>query len=414
MGRPLAYEYKGFFFDGKSYPVWTDDTNPKQFYVMPPALEVATDEHGPKVTVSVCESLKTPAIDGLANLVPYISNDLMEALKAEYGNNIAPLPVSTGGQVLIVGPSWTRRGLAVHKPWSVDETSYEGLSPEQIAKLKEIERWYEQDDIQSPLTSVLDKGEGFALEIPKLVGSNIGAEVPIAFVVLGADPVKRLKGLLDAPGGGILNGELLYHYVGTTRPWAIRVKADLARVHQYISENLSVGHFWAKADIYQATERMEAQSIIEITTWDENDNITAKYKPEKIFDTLLNKILDKAFNFYPDIKPEKNQAQESGNRFWWWSGSYQRKSSTVDLKEMINIKITIHGKSEPIPVSSGLFLRVPAYSNCDDRNRLHEMRTDLIRAVNLLPSEDLVRLTQTDFLAPHLSRLTKSAKDELR
>src|SRR6185369_12037279 len=104
----------------------------------------------------------------------------------------------------------------------------------------------------------------------------------------------------------------------------------------------TVGYYWAKADIYRTLENLQQTNVIEITVWDENDNVTAKYKPEMILDTILQKILDKAFNFYPDIKPVKNQAQADGGRWWWWNGSYSRKESTVNISEIINITMTIH------------------------------------------------------------------------
>jgi hypothetical protein len=382
MGRPLAYEYYGFAFNEQIYNVWRDDADVGQYYVMPQAVRVAEDASGPKVTVSVCETLSKPAVDGLANLAANIPADAMKALQAQYGKNIAPLPVSTGGQVMITGPNWTRRGLAVAKPWLVDDLALPGLSPEQKAKIQEVKSLYNEHGIEAPLTSLLVGGEGWALEVPQMVGSNIGAEVPLAFTVLGADNVKRLKGLLDAPGGGVINGQLLYHYVGTMRPWSLQVHADLSKVHQYISDNLKAGFFWAKADIHRAIEQMRAQSLIDVTVWDEGGTVTGKYKPEQIFDTILQKILEKAFNFYPDIKPEKSQAQAEGGRFWWWSGSYSRNSSTVDLSELFNIRITIYGRSEPIPVSCGIFLRVPKYGNCDQPNLVHDARLDLLRIVN--------------------------------
>lgn len=390
MGRPLAYEYKGFMFNGESYPVWSDDTDPDQFYVMPPSLKVASDSSGPKVTVSVCEDIAVPAIDGLANLVPYISQDLLEALKQEYGNRIAPLPVATGGQVLIVGPNWTRRGLAVHKPWEFDNLSLEGLEPEEVQRLKKIKYWFEEEGIQKPLTSALDNGKGFALEIPKLVGSNIGAEVPISFVVLGADEVTRFKGLLDAPGGGVLNGELVYYYVGTTRPWAMQVNADISRVHSFISQNFQASYYWAAAELHDAVERMVEEQIIEFTVWDENDQVTAKYKPEQIFVKLFELIIKHAFDFHKDIKPDRTEAKRSGARGWWWGGSYSRRSSTVDLQGMINIKITFHGKSEPIPVTSGLFLRVPEYGTCASPNLVHTARLDALKNLYATNEKDLI------------------------
>lgn len=403
MGRPVAYEYKGFIFKGKMYPVWHDDTDPNQYYVMPPAMTVAEDDAGPKINAAICETIARPSVKGLGMLVPYIPNDLLAALKKEYGPRIAPLPVSSAGQVMVTGVDWWVSGLAVKKPWISDELSYVGLPPEQEAKLKELKKLYDDRNIRAPLTALLPDGQGYAIEMPDAVGSNIGAEVPISFAVLGADNVKEFSALMK--GGGIINGQLVYYYIGTTRPWKLQIKADLSKVHSYISQHLSVGYYWATADIYDAVEKMQQQNIIEITVWDEDDKVTAKYKPEQIFDTILKKILDKAFNFYPNIKPEKNQAQASGKRHWWWHGSYQRKSSTVDVSEIINIKITIHGKSEPIPVSMGFYLAIPPdrIQECTAWNLAEDERDNFLRYIYNLDDEQVMKLSKE--LTPMLKEM---------
>jgi hypothetical protein len=410
LGRPLAYEYAGFFHDGRSYPVWTDDEDPDRHYVLPPSLEVATDSHGPKISVAVCEAISPPNAKGLGNLIPYIPDDALKAIKQEYGNSVGPLPVSSGGQLMVTAQDAYVRGLAVHKPWISDALTYEGLSPEQKRALREAKRWYEEHNIRVPLTNLIPPEGGMAIEVPTIVGSNIGAEIPIAFTVRGSNQVKMFKTLLDT--GGVLNGQILYHYVGTTRPWKLLVQADLSKVHSYISEHLSAGYYWARADIYRAVERMEQQNIIKITVYDENDNVTGKYKPDKIFDTILSRILDKAFNFYPDIKPEKQQAQAEGRRWWWWNGSYQRRSSTVDISEIINIKITIHGKSEPIPVSIGFFLRVPSYAECEDTNLVEGARTEILR--KLYEGSDEEILTLVGKLSPAWEAVGKDTKNTKR
>jgi hypothetical protein len=392
MSRPLAYEYKGFMYNEQMIAVYSDDEDKNQFYVVPPSLRVATDAQGPKINVSICERLTTPALDGLANLVPYIPQDLMDALKKEYGPKIGPLPVASGGQVLITGANWRIKGIVVDRPWITDELSQEGLSPEQKERLKHLKSSYDNDGIQPALTDTLINGIGWAMEVPTLVGSNIGAEVPISFTALGADSVTRLKSLIDS--GGVVNGEIVYYYIGTTRPWAMQITADLGRVHQYISENLDVGWFWSKADIYREVERMREQQIINITVWDENDAVTGKYKVERLLDMILSKIIDKAFNFYPNIAPNKSQAQAEGRRWWWFSGSYQRRESTVELSSMFNLKMTIHGKSEPIPVSMGLYVRVPKYGKCEPINLLHEARKNVLRRVMGAQPETLLRLAE--------------------
>ncbi|MYE03513.1 MAG: hypothetical protein F4Y00_00840 [Bacteroidetes bacterium SB0662_bin_6] len=257
----------------------------------------------------------------------------------------------------------------------------EGLEPEEKHRLAKIKFWYEEHGIEKPLTSVLDNGKGFALEVPNLVGSNIGAQVPIAFVVLGAEEVRRFKGLLDSPDGGVINGQIVYFYVGTIRPWALHIRADLQRVHRFISQHFEIGYYFAAAEIYDAVEKMRSQQIIDVTVWDENDKITTKYKPEQLFSKLVDLVVNHAFDFHSDIKPDMTVAKAAGKRGWWWSGSYSRRDSTVDVSGMIDVKITIHGKSDPIPVSTSLYLRVPSYATCNDVNLIHTARLEALKSL---------------------------------
>jgi hypothetical protein len=370
MGRPLAYDYSGFIFKGRSYPVWKDDTDANQFYVMPSTTTLAEDQHGPQVNFVVCGDEDPPVAEGIGQLVPYFDDELMTALKKEYGPRIAVLPVTTAGQIQIANGSAYVRGLAVNKPWDATPESYEGMSAEQIAALEKARKAWEEDHVQKPLTSLFGAGGGIGIQVPTATGVNIGAAIPFGMVAVGRRYVRTLKGLLDAPGGGAIAGQVVWHFVGTTRPWAIQVKADLSKIHTWVSESFTVGNWWAKADIYREIERLEEKQIIEVKIWDEGDQVVAKYNPEKIFDKILEKVLALAFNYYPNIAPQKNQAQADGRRWWWWSGSYSRKESIVEISSLFNIKIQIFGVSSPMPVSLGLFLRVPTYGKCNDDVRL--------------------------------------------
>ena len=369
MGRPLAYDYAGFIFKGRSYPVFKDDTDPTQFYIMPSTTTLAEDEHGPQISVVVCNEESPPIIEGLGQLVPYFDEELMEAVKKEYGPRIAVLPVSTAGQIMIVNGSANVRGLAVNAPWDATPESYQGMTAEQIAALNKARAAWEEDGVQKPLTSLFDANGGFGIQIPKATGVNIGAAIPFGFVAVGRRYCNVLKGQMDAPGGGVIAGQVMYHFIGTTRPWAIQVIADLSKIHTWVSESFSVGVYWAKADIYREIERLVEKKLIDVKVWDENNAVTEKYKPEQILDTLLEKILTLAFNFYPNMVPNKNAAQSEVGRWWWWSGSYSRKESIVEINSIFNIKIQIFGASDPIPVSLGLFLRVPSYGKCSDSTK---------------------------------------------
>lgn len=380
MGRPLAYEYSGFIYEGRSYPVWKDDTDTGQYYIMPATTTLAEDQHGPQVNVVVCGDETPPVINGVGQLVPYYDNGLIEAVKKEYGPRVAVLPVSTAGQIQIVNANAAVRGLAVNKPWDATQESYEGMSAEQIAALEKARKAWEEHSIQLPLTALIG-GEGFVIQVPSATGSNIGAAIPIGFAAIGRSPYRLLKGMMDAPGGGVISGQVVYHYVGTTRPWAIQVKADLSKIHTWLSQSFSVGYYWAKADIYREVEKLQEDKVIDIKVWDEGDQVVAKYKPEKILDLILERMLTLAFNFYPNISPNKSQAQTEGRRWWWWNGAYSRKESVVEIDSFFNIKITIFGKSEPIPVTMGLFLRIPSYGQCSDEVRIISERHRLAESI---------------------------------
>lgn len=396
MGRPLAYDYSGFLFNGQSFPVWKDDTDAQQFYIMPATTMLATDAQGPQVNVAVCMDEDPPVIDGIGNVVPYFDQGLIEAVKKEYGPRIAVLPVSTAGQVVITNGRATVRGLAVNKPYDATPESYNGMSAEQIAALEKARKAWEEDQVKKPLTSLFDANGGFGIQIPTAVGANIGAGLPIGFTAVGKSYCRVLKTFLDAPGGGVINGQIIYYFIGTTRPWAMQVFADLSKIHSWLSENFSVGAYWAKADIYREIEKLQEQKIIDVKIWDENDQVVTKYGPEKILDKILDKILEAAFNFYPNMTPGKQQAQADGRRWWWWNGSYSRKESIVEINSLFNIKITIMGTSSPIPVSMSIFLRVPKYGKCTPLTNLISQQLRLRDAADTLTQE------QIDGIAPLL------------
>lgn len=380
MGRPVAYEYIGYVYKGQTYPVYRDDQDPDLRYVVPPTMRVARDDSNkPKANVAICESIQVPSAKGLGMMVPYLPAGLEEALKKEYNARIAPLPVSSAGQVIALGADWYIEGVAAEEAWKVDNTSFEGMDPKVVAELKKAKLLWDTRRVRTPLRKIVGD-EGYFLQVPTLVGSNIGAEIPFNFGVFGADNVKEFQALLK--GGGILNGEVVYYYVGTTRPWAIQVHADISKVHSYMSEAFSVGRWFARADVYRAVEQMKQRSIIEFTVWDENDNVTTKYKPEKIFDLLLTKILDKVFDFHQDMKPETGQAEAKAERWWWWSGAYARRSSSVDVSEIIDVKIRINGRSEPIPVSIGYYIDIPKGNihSCDEFSYVDEWQDQIIAA----------------------------------
>ncbi len=389
MGRPLAYDYSGFIYKGRSYPVWKDDTDPSQFYIMPSTTTLAEDQHGPQVNVVVCNDEDPPIIEGIGQLVPYFDDGLMEEVKKEYGPRIAVLPVTTAGQIQIVNASAFVRGLAVNKPWDASPESYEGMSAEQIAALEKARKAWEEDHVQKPLTSLFDSTGGFGIQVPTATGVNIGAAIPFGFVTVGKRYCRVLKGLLDAPGGGVIAGQIVYHFIGTTRPWAIQVTADLSKIHTWLSESFTVGNWWAKADIYREIERLSEKHIIDVKIWDEGDQVVNKYAPEKILDKILEKILNLAFNYYPNMTPTKNQAQAEGRRWWWWSGAYSRKESIVEVNSLFNIKIQIFGASGPIPVSMGLFLRVPKYGKCSDDVRLISQQIRLREMADLVNADQM-------------------------
>lgn len=382
MGRPLAYEYVGFVYNGQTYPVYRDDTDENLRYVVPPSMRVAKDEAGKsKVNIAICETLNVPSVKGLGMLVPYIPAGLEEALKKEYNARISPLPVASAGQVIALGADWYIEGIAAEESWKVDDTSYEGMDPSLVSQLKQAKILWDTRKIRTPLRKIVGD-DGYYMQVPTIVGSNIGAEVPFNFAVFGKDNVKEFKALLK--GGGILNGEIVYFYVGTTRPWAIKVHAEIAKVHSFLSQSFTIGKWYAKAEIYEAIEKMRQSSIIEITVWDENDAITTKYKPEKIFDFLMTAIVEKAFDFHPDMKPATDPAvAKASNRWWGWSGAYSRRQTTVDVKEIFDIKITIHGKSEAIPVSVGYYVEVPKGNVhlCEDISFMDSWQDELIAAI---------------------------------
>lgn len=393
MGRPLAYEYSGFLFKGTSYPVWKDDTDPDKYYIMPSTTMVAEDATGPQISVVVCGDETPPVIEGVGQLVPYFDAELMEAVKKEYGPRISVLPVSTAGQIQIVNASATVRGLAVNKPWDATPESYEGMSADQIAALERVRKAWENDHVQKPITSLFDNGEGFGIQVPTATGVNIGAAIPIGFVAVGKRPYRVLKGLLDAPGGGAIAGQVVYHFFGTTRPWALQVTADLSKVHTWLSESFSVGYYWAKADIYREIERLSEKHIIDVKVWDEGDQVTAKYKTDQILDKILEKVLNLAFNYYPNMAPQKSAAQAEGSRWWWWNGSYSRKESIVEINSFFNIKIQIFGVSAPMPVTMGLYLRVPKYGTCSDAVRLHSQRAQFREFAESMSLEHAAQLS---------------------
>jgi hypothetical protein len=395
MGRPLAYDYSGFLFKGQSFPVWKDDTDPNQFYIMPATTTLAQDASGPQVNVVVCGEENPPIIEGLGQLVPYFDQELLDAVKKEYGPRIAVLPVTSAGQIQITNASALVRGLAVNKPWDATPESYEGMSAEQIAALEKARKAWEEDHVQKPLTSLLDSSGGFGIQVPTATGVNIGAAIPFGFVAVGKRYYNVIKGLLDAPGGGVIAGQVVYHFIGTTRPWAIQVTADLSKIHTWLSESFSVGYYWAKADIYREIEKLSEKHVIEVKVWDEGDSITTKYAPEKILDKILDKVLNLAFNYYPNMVPNKSQAQAEGRRWWWWNGSYSRKESIVEINSFFNIKIQIFGVSSPMPVTLGLFLRVPKYGKCADDTRLLAQRLRLRDMADQLAVEEMRTLMPT-------------------
>ena len=394
MGRPLAYDYSGFLFNGTSYPVWRDDTDSGQFYVMPSTTMVATDAAGPQISVVVCGDETPPIIEGVGQLVPYFDNAFIEAVKKEYGPRVAVLPVSSAGQIMIVNASAMVRGLAVNKPWDASPESYEGMSAEQIASLERVRKAWEEDKLQKPLTSLFDNGEGFGIQVPTATGVNIGAAIPFGFVALGKRPYRVIKGLMDSPGGGVISGQVVYHFVGTTRPWAIQVTADLSKIHSFLSESFGGNYFWAKADIYKEIERLTEKHIIDIKVWDEGDSVTAKYKPEQILDKILEKMLALAFDYHPNMAPNKTAAATEGSRWWWWSGSYSCRESTVAVSSMFNIKIQIFGVSAPMPVTMGLYLRVPKYGECSDDVRVTARRAQLVKVADQLSMQHLDHLSK--------------------
>lgn len=403
MGRPLAYEYKGTIYKGKSYPVYKDDTDPKLLYVVPPAMRVATNDDGsPKVNVSVCTSISKHSIKGLAMLEPYLPDDLIKAIKAEYGSDyvVGPLPLSNAGQVMVTDADAFKIGLTVDKPWNGDDPlSTTGMSPEQIQNLKKVRKQYEDygGEVQLPVSALLPPEGGTVYEFPKRVGTNIGAEIPFSFLVRGNDAVKEYKGLLDAPGKAAFNGQIVYYYQGTTRPWSLLVEADMSKIHSYMNAKFAGGYYWAKADINVAVEELRRQEYIKITIWDENDAKTEKYKPEKIVDQLLDKILAAAFDKHDEIKPDKSEAKDTGGRWWWWYGSFSYKGSTAKFSDIFNFRMTIHGKSEPIPVSIGFFVTVPSYGTCDRVLVAEDMRDQIIKQVYTLDDEQLLDFGRSVF-----------------
>lgn len=391
MGRPFAYQYAGFIHNSRSYPVWQDDTDHEQFYVMPATTTLAEDQDGPQISVVVCGDEDPPVIEGVGQLVPYLDSSLMEALKKEYGPRVSVLPVTTAGQIQIVNTGATVKGIAVNKPWDATPESYSGMSAEQIAALEKARKAWEEDRIQKPLTSLMDSKGGIGIQIPTATGVNIGAAIPFGFVAVGKTYCNRLKGLMDAPGGGVISGQVVYHFVGTTRPWAMHVEADLGKVNSYLSQHFKAGYYWAKADIYKELQRLEEEHIINVTIWDENDQVTTKYQPEQKFDKILTFILEKAFNYYPNMLPKQDQAQADGNRWWWWHGSYARKESIVEVNSLFNIKLKIQGISAPMPVTMGLFLRVPGYGKCSEKVRLMARHFKARELIDTL-SDDEIRL----------------------
>ena len=381
MGRPIAYEYIGYVYKGQTYPVYRDDQDPDLRYVVPPSMRVARDDKDkPKSNVAICETIQVPSVKGLGMIVPYLPAGLEEALKKEYNARIAPLPVATAGQVIALGSDWYVEGVAAEEAWKVDDTAYTGMDPATVARFKEAKFLWDTRRIRTPMRKLLNQTEGYYLQMPTLVGSNIGAEVPFSFGVYGRDNVKEFTTLLK--GGGVINGQVAFNYIGTVRPWAIQVHADISKVHSYLSEAFSVGRWFARADVYRAIEQMKQLSIINFTVWDENDKVTTNYHPEKVFDTLLTKILDKVFAFHQDKKPETGQAEAKAERWWWWSGAYGRRSSTVDVSEIISVKITIYGKSEPIPVTIGYFVDIAkdSINKCDEINLIDEWQDQIIEA----------------------------------
>lgn len=398
MGRPFAYEYVGYVYKGQTYPVYRDDSDPDLRYVVPPTMKLAKDDAGKvKVNVAICDSLTVPSAKGLGMMVPYLPAGLEEALKKEYNARISPLPVASAGKVIALGADWYIEGIAAEESWKVDNTSFEGMAPKVIQELKKAKFLWDTRQIRTPMRKIVGD-DGYYLQVPTLVGSNIGAEIPFNFAVLGTDNVKELKALLK--GGGIINGEVVYYYVGTTRPWAIKLHADISKVHSFLSQSFNMGNWYAKADIYEAIEKMKQLTIIEITVWDENDAVTTKYKPEKIFDTLLMKIVEKAFDFHADMKPDTSPAASQASRRWWdWSGAYSRRQSTVDVSEIFDIKIIIHGKSEPIPISIGYYIDVPEKNihSCENINLMDQLQDELIAAI-YEANPDQLRSLHTSFI----------------
>jgi hypothetical protein len=236
---------------------------------------------------------------------------------------------------------------------------------------------------------LLDPEDGGAVfQYPQIVGTNIGAEIPFSFYVRG-DLAHEYKTLLDAPGKAAFNGNINYYYVGTTRPWALEVTADLSKVHSYMNQKFSGGYFWARADVNIAVEELRRQEWINIKVWDENDKVVENYKTEKIVDKLLEKIIEAAFDKHDDVAPDKSEAKDSGQRFWWWSGSYSYKSSSASYSDIFNFRMTIYGKSEPIPVSIGFYVTVPSYGTCTRKLILDDLRYQLRRQIDTLGDEQL-------------------------
>ena len=364
MVAPLAYAHVGFYdTKGNAYTLVESDTPAaKTFYLIPQQYRSSRGLDGKiDIAVSLCTDTKVPTAVITGFLEPYIPPTVIEEIKAKFGADIklAPLPLFSAGRMLLVSGNLETMAITVDDHPETFDDLPQGIPEDVASRMKLAAYKFKKFGIRPALWDLFTSPDnGMGAVYPSIVGTNIGAKVPISIVARGSDNLEILTDQIHK--GAAVVGQISYTYRGTIRPYYLNIRADISKIHQYMSANFKVGSWFASADVYAAVEKLKEQQLIQVEIYDENHQVTTKYNAQQILDKVLTLVLEAAFSSDPKVQAEKQSANaQNGGRFWWSSGGFSFRGSSAEYSRIFNFELKISGVSDPIPLTIGLKLDTP-------------------------------------------------------
>jgi hypothetical protein len=364
MVQPLAYAHVGFYDSkGNAYTLIESDTpSSKTYYLIPQQYRASRGSNGkPDIAVSLCSDLRVPTAVITGFLEPYIPSFVIDEIKKKFGDDIilAPLPMYSAGRMLVTAANMETWAITVDDRIDQYDDVPAGIPEEIAGRLKLAAYKWKKFGIRPAIYQMWDNPDnGMGAVYPSIVGTNVGAKVPISILARGADNVTVLSDQIKK--GAAVVGQIAYNYRGTIRPYYLKINANISKIHEYFSANLTGRAWFATADIYQAVEELKHKELISVEIYDEDHKLTTKYNVQQILDKVLQLILTAAFDSDPKVQAEKQSAvAKDGGRWWWWSGGFAYRGSHAHYERIFNFELKISGISEPIPVTVGLKLDTP-------------------------------------------------------